>query len=162
MSHPASSPMATPPPTVLDRVLAIGQLLQLDMERSFAGTGLTTSRTHLLWVLHHAGPSTQRDLAAALEVSPRNVTGLVDALESTGYVSREPHPSDRRATLVTLTGIGRGAMERMADQHADLSRALVADLAPDHADALLRGLEHVEGVLARLIADASPEVTEAT
>jgi DNA-binding MarR family transcriptional regulator len=36
-------------------------------------------------------------------VTPRAVTGLVDALVADGLVTREPHPTDRRATLVTLT-----------------------------------------------------------
>ncbi|MFD5600031.1 MarR family winged helix-turn-helix transcriptional regulator [Leucobacter sp. NPDC058333] len=142
-------------PTVLDRVLAIGQMLQHDMDRSFSDTGLSTSRTHLLWVLHHAGPSTQRSLATALQVSARNITGLVDAVEHHGYAARTAHPTDRRATLVTLTDLGRRTMQRMASEHEQLSRELVAGLAPDEADVLMRGLTHVEGVLARLIAEAA-------
>src|SRR5918994_5550914 len=101
---------------VFDRLLEIALLIQDDLATSFAGTGLTTARTHLLWVLHHSGPSNQQSLAAALSVSPRNVTGLVDALEAGGYVARQPHPTDRRATLVTLTGRGRQTMAGMGDQ----------------------------------------------
>ncbi len=40
---------------------------------------------------------TQRALADALQVTPRNVTGLVDALADSGFVERAPHPTDRRA-----------------------------------------------------------------
>ena len=94
------------PTRIFDRLLEIALLFDADLARSFAGTALTTSRTHLLWVLHRVGPSTQRALAKALQVSPRNVTGLVDALEAAGYVERRPHPSDRRALLVTLTEQG--------------------------------------------------------
>src|SRR5918994_1184517 len=95
---------------VFDRLLEVALLIEQDLTDSFAGTGLTTARTHLLWVLHHAGPSNQQTLAAALSVSPRNVTGLVDALEAGGYVARQPHPTDRRGTLVTLTRRGRPTM----------------------------------------------------
>ncbi len=59
-----------------------------------------------VWLLHQNGPSTQRELAEALGVSARNVTGLVDALVETGFVRRGPHPTDRRATLVSLTDPG--------------------------------------------------------
>ena len=82
---------------IFDRLLQIALLIQEDMASSFAGTGLTTARTHLLWELHQLGPSTQQALAAALKVSPRNVTGLVDALEAGGFAERRPHPTDRRA-----------------------------------------------------------------
>src|SRR5918997_1227922 len=98
---------------VFDRLLEISVLLQADMARSFAGTGLTTSRTHLLWELRRLGPSTQQALASAMQVTPRNVTGLVDALESHGYVERRPHPTDRRALQVTLTDLGTRTMAAM-------------------------------------------------
>jgi DNA-binding MarR family transcriptional regulator len=44
------------------------------------------------------------------------VTGLVDALEAAGFVARKPHPTDRRATLVTLTDDGEALV---APWHAD-------------------------------------------
>ena len=75
-------------PTVLDRLLAIGSLFQRDMHRAFAGTGLTETRVHALWVLHHAGSLTQRALVEALGTTPRSVSSLVDGLERGGYVDR--------------------------------------------------------------------------
>ena len=114
----------TAPEQIFDRLLEIALLIQEDLAASFAGTGLTAARTHLLWVLHHSGPSNQQTLAAALSVSPRNVTGLVDALEAGGFVERRPHPSDRRATLVTLTEPGTEIMTQMAgDRQAIASSA---------------------------------------
>jgi hypothetical protein len=50
-------------------------------------------------------------------VSPRNVTGLVDGLAESGFVTREPHPTDRRATLVALTERARASKAQM-DQGA--------------------------------------------
>jgi len=38
-----------------------------------------------------------------LHVAPRTITALFDGLVATGFVTREPHPSDRHAALVTLT-----------------------------------------------------------
>jgi DNA-binding MarR family transcriptional regulator len=34
------------------------------------------------------------------------VTGLVDALQAAGFVARSAHPTDRRATVVSLTAQG--------------------------------------------------------
>ena len=113
------------PEQVFDRLLEIALLIQEDLAASFAGTGLTAARAHLLWVLHHSGPSNQQALAAALAVSPRNVTGLVDALEAGGYVVRQPHPSDRRATLVTLTERGAETVARMVRDRRDIATRLV-------------------------------------
>ena len=46
----------------------------------------------------------------------RNVTGLVDALEGAGFVTRSPHPTDRRATVVSLTPQGTNLV---TDWHHD-------------------------------------------
>ena len=121
---------------IFDRLLEIALLLQQDMATSFAGTGLTAARTHLLWVLHHRGPSTQQAIAGALEVSPRNVTGLVDALAASGFVERRPHPGDRRATLVTLTERGVATMSGMVQERAAAATALVEGFAPERLERL--------------------------
>ncbi|MFD0506250.1 MarR family winged helix-turn-helix transcriptional regulator [Streptomyces chiangmaiensis] len=91
----------------LDRLFELAEVLGVMMQRGVAERGLTTARAGLLWVLFHEGPMTQRDLARQLRVTPRNVTGLLDALEGDGLVERGPHPTDRRATLVSLTAQGR-------------------------------------------------------
>jgi DNA-binding MarR family transcriptional regulator len=129
--------------TLLDQLLEVALLINQDMNSSLGELGLTPARTHLLWELCHRGPSTQRVLADALGVTPRNVTGLVDGLEETGYVTRQPHPRDRRATLVTLTDRGTEVTTRMEQEHEQFARLLFAELPDQQFDALHRGLDHV-------------------
>lgn len=144
-------------PLLLDRLLQIGDLFQRDMSRAFVGTGLTTARVHLLWVLQHAGPSTQQALARLCEVTPRNITGLVDALEASGHVRRAPHPSDRRAVLVELTASAAATMARMQQEHAELNATLIEAVAPEDRDAVERGIAAIAGHLETLVARAAAE-----
>jgi len=75
------------------------------------------------------------------------VTGLVDALADTGFVARRPHPTDRRATLVTLTVRGTrlaqtwntGYEELAIDPSAGIAPTQLTDLAatPDQVVARL-------------------------
>src|SRR5690348_7077086 len=118
----------TTPTDALDRVLHLATLVQADLARFEREEGLSTSRVHLLWVLGASGPSTQQSLATALDVTPRNVTGLVDGLVGSGHVTREPHPGDRRATLVTLTDLGTRTVDGLATSHADLADRLFGDV----------------------------------
>jgi DNA-binding MarR family transcriptional regulator len=115
-------------PTAVDEVLELVSLLQRDMERWFERDGLTQSRAHLLWLLRD-GPTTQRALADLLSVTPRNVTGLVDGLVASGHVERHPHPGDRRATLVTLTGPGTKAVGAMVQGYDELASVLFGGLS---------------------------------
>lgn len=148
-------------PLLLDRLLQIGELFQRDMTRAFDGTGLTTARVHLLWVLQHAGPSTQRDLARLCEVTPRNITGLVDGLEESGHVRRAPHPTDRRAVLVELTASAAETMARMQQEHAELNDTLLAAVAPKDRAALERGIAAIASHLESLVAEAAEQQGEA-
>ena len=143
-------------PTLLDRLLLISELFQRDLERAFTGTSLSTARMHVLWVLQHEGPVTQQTLAERLEVTPRNISGLVDALEETGYVRRGPHPTDRRAHLVALTSEGVTLMERTSHEHAELSATLFEAVEPRDREALERGLDAVAARFAELLAAAMP------
>lgn len=127
----------------LDQVLEVAVLVNHDMNSSLGEYGLTPARTHLLWELFHRGPSSQRVLADALGVTARNVTGLVDGLEESGYVTRERHPSDRRTTLVTLTDRGTEVMTQMKKGQEEFARLLFEDLTDREIASLTRGLSHV-------------------
>lgn len=139
---------------VFDRLLEIALLIQDDLSHTFADTGLTPARTHLLWVLHHAGPSNQQTLAAALSVSPRNVTGLVDALEAGGFVERRPHPSDRRATLVTLTDRGTQTMAEMVRDRQAAAAQLVEGFGDGRLARLADDLDAIAARLQQMVATA--------
>ena len=112
----------------LDRVYELVVLLSEDMRGDLERLGLTPARAHAMSVLQERGPSTQRVLAEALGVTARNVTGLVDALVATGFVTREAHPSDRRAVLVSFTPLGARTMARMTEQKDELAGQLFADM----------------------------------
>jgi len=71
---------------------------------SLSNAGEGVSRLRLLNELHCNGPRKMTDLAESLGVTPRNVTALVDALEAEDLVRRTPHPTDRRITMVEITG----------------------------------------------------------
>ena len=128
---------------MLDRVLELALLLGRDATEGLARIGLTESRAHLLWELRRRGPCTQRVLADALNVAPRTITTLIDALVETGFVTREPHPSDRRATLVTFTPHGQETARALVEGHRQLACTLFEDLPVEVLDGFDTGLVHV-------------------
>lgn len=78
-----------------------------DWRRKVAeAAGIPFSRVRALRRLD-AGPLTLRELAEALTTDAPAATVMVNDLEARGLVERRPHPSDRRAKLVSLTGAGR-------------------------------------------------------
>lgn len=127
----------------LDRILELTVVLDRDMTAHLEEIGLTEARVHLVWELGRRGPCKQQVLAEALGVTPRTITALVDGLAATGFVTREAHPTDRRATQVTLTAHGAATAQALADDHRELARRLFADVPADRFecfDAVLGGL----------------------
>jgi DNA-binding MarR family transcriptional regulator len=127
----------------LDRLFELAEVLGAMMERGISEHGLTRARAGLLWALFHDGQMTQRALAARLRVTPRNVTGLLDALEADGLVARAAHPSDRRATLVSLTEPGRTLAAGLRGGRDAMALELFGDMPADQLAAIQDGLETV-------------------
>jgi DNA-binding MarR family transcriptional regulator len=66
----------------------------------------------MLLFLSRRGSLPLGKVGGRLQVHPTSVTNLIDGLESSGYVTREPHEHDRRTTLATITPLGRTIAER--------------------------------------------------
>ena len=105
-------------------------------------TGLPFSRTRVLRRLFDA-PMTLTQLAEATGSDAPATTVAVNDLEARGLVERYPHPENKRAKLVSLTGAGR--------QMIDLVRRTVRDDAPASVHDLSKtDLAHLRRILERI------------
>lgn len=72
--------------------------------------GLGTTDVTALYLLS-AGPMGVAELSERLGIRTASTTVLVDRLAAAGHLRREPHPTDRRRTLVVLEESARLANE---------------------------------------------------
>ncbi len=100
---------------------------------SVASAGESVARLRLLYELHCNGPRKMADLAEGLGVTPRNVTALVDALEAEHLVQRRAHPTDRRVTMIEITGGAETVGRRMDALQAAIARLFAGVDAADRA-----------------------------
>ena len=107
--------------------------------RAKAGADLTVRQALVLWQLHE--PLTMSDLAIRLGCDQSNATGLVDRLESHGYLQRVADPQDRRVRRVELTQTG-------THFRTQLGEALEAASPLESLD--IRDLETLQRLLERL------------
>jgi DNA-binding MarR family transcriptional regulator len=145
----------------LMRLFQLTVVLGEEMEKGLVERGLTRARAAVIWQLHERGPVTQRTLSQALRVSPRNVTGLLDALEAGGYVTRGRHPTDRRATLVSLTDQGAAAAARLHADYQMGARVLLGGVSAADLATFIGVLDHVLDRLrgASAASPATPDVS---
>jgi DNA-binding MarR family transcriptional regulator len=62
--------------------------------------------------LDNTGPMTTAELARAEAVRPQSMGSFLAELEQQGLVQREPHPTDGRQILFSLTAAGLDARRR--------------------------------------------------
>ena len=123
-------PESVSPQEALDKVFELAGRLADAMRETLTERGLTPGRAEAVLVLHRLGPAVQRALSEALACTPRHVTALVDVLEEQGWAARGPHPTDRRATVVTLTEQGTAVAVQLATERDAAARALLGDVPP--------------------------------
>lgn len=93
------------------------------VDRRMAAEGASLARTKLLLYLQKNGPCRAADIAELLGATPRTITEAIDGLEREGLAVRTPHPTDRRAKLVSITANGERiikATDPLREQLADM------------------------------------------
>jgi len=84
-----------------------------------------TDLTALGW-LDNSGDLRPSELARYLGVGLPAMTAVLGSLERKGFVRRQPHPTDRRSTIVSLTPAGRHALGWVYDQLGTQVKAALA------------------------------------
>ncbi|MGI0150647.1 MAG: MarR family winged helix-turn-helix transcriptional regulator [Thermoplasmata archaeon] len=123
--------------------LASGRALHARARAGVSTGGLTFPRVTLLRLIVHRGKSSSKDLADAMRVSTADLPGLLDKLESAGFVTRRRDASDRRVVYVEATAKGRRKL-------ASLWRAAMREIAIGFADWGERDLRAFRSSLTRI------------
>ena len=103
---------------------ALGTLLRRVRGES-GNVGLSWSQAAAMGRLERHGAMTTAELARAETVKPQSMGALLAELEQDGLVRREPHPTDGRQILFSLTDAGIATRrQRHAAKLAWLSAAI--------------------------------------
>ncbi|URN02567.1 MarR family transcriptional regulator [Actinomadura madurae] len=114
-----------------------------------APLGLHPGQEALLLELARTGPMIQAKLSEALGIEPPSVTLMTRKLEASGHIRRTPAPSDRRASVVELTGSGTALAGRVKELWCALAEETVAGLPAET-------VAELPGLLGTLTANVDP------
>jgi DNA-binding MarR family transcriptional regulator len=98
----------------------LARISRAHTEASLAQVGLRPRQLVALTLLRETGPATQQSLASAISIDRTNLVGLLNELESEGFVARRRSEEDRRRHIVELTESGAS---KLAAAEAALARA---------------------------------------
>ena len=74
-----------------------------------AAADVSPPQVKVLLSLEPGDAKPMRTFAEMLRCDASWITGIVDGLEERGYVERQPHSTDRRVKVVTITPLGEKA-----------------------------------------------------
>ncbi len=141
-SHWGEEP--APSMAAITTLMRAQQILMAHLNDLLLPFDLTFPRYEALMLLYFSsdGSMPLGKVGERLQVHPTSVTSLTDRLERSGYVAREPHPSDRRTTLAELTPSGREVAE-LATEVLNEDRFGMGALDTDSHEALIVLLDRI-------------------
>ncbi len=120
---------------------------------SWCKLDMTLAQLKILFIIISKEATNFRSLARMLEVTPGNVTGIIDRLTEQGLVVRKQDPVDRRVIQIEATEKARDILASLMDFHIKEMVNLLRYMDQDDLDSLCRGLQGLFGVLKQLQAE---------
>jgi DNA-binding MarR family transcriptional regulator len=117
-------------------------IIEVFLER-MAVYGLRPVDFSVLSVIAHNPGITSRQLCATLGILPPNFVAMLVSLEKRELVQRQPHPSDKRAIALTLTGAGKKLMLNAERSAQALELDASAKLSATERKTLMRLLQKI-------------------
>ena len=108
-----------------------------------AGLGLSAVHFGALSAIEAAGPISQQLLSEYVRKDRTTIVGIVDELESEGFVERRRNPDDRRAYALQITERGHDWLGRAKPVLHSAEDRLLRELDPAERTMLLELLQRV-------------------
>jgi MarR family 2-MHQ and catechol resistance regulon transcriptional repressor len=99
-----------------------------NVRKDIENHGIIKPQFMILDLLYSKGPHPIQKISEIFSIPSGSITYVVDKLELKDYVKRQPSPTDRRGSNVTLTEKGQ---------------ALLSDIFPKHAEVISNNLSFV-------------------
>jgi len=129
---------------LIQEIIGLQRRINRDMRQhtldAWMELDVTVPQIKSLFFIANQGTTNFTRLAAALGVTPANVTGIVERLMEHGLVSRQENPEDRRMLLLRVTDLGETTIANLRERRASHISRILADLHPEELETVFRGL----------------------
>ncbi len=143
--------------TLLDALRAVGRELRVAEREAEQQVGLPPAQVHTLRQLGDRPAASLAELAERTHTDPSSASIVVQRLVERGLVARTAASDDRRRTELSVTTAGRAVLRRAPFSAADRVAEALAEIGPQRAATLTRGLEALARALRTAAADESED-----
>jgi MarR family transcriptional regulator for hemolysin len=114
----------------------IARQLRMSFDETVERNGVTRAKWTLIAAVAHSPGSTQRMIAAALEVREITAGRLIDRLCEEGYLKRRENPNDRRAYCVYLTPAAQPVLDKLGELAKSHEKEIFAGMDDEDVERL--------------------------
>jgi DNA-binding MarR family transcriptional regulator len=127
----------------------VAQLVRRQADKRAREFGMTRAQWAVMARLQREPGITQSRLAALTDVEPITIGRLVDRLEASGLIERQPDPDDRRIWRLRLTPKAAPILKHVTAFRRELHDEMAQGLDARELDALVASLQRVRGNLTK-------------
>jgi MarR family transcriptional regulator, organic hydroperoxide resistance regulator len=127
--------------------LLVNRYIQRYNPDVWMGLCLTIAQVKSLFYIYNEGTINFRQLAAAMKVTPSNVTGIIDRLVDQGLVSRTENPEDRRMLMLRLTEKGESLINNLRERRVSQVSAVLSKMTAEDLEAVQKGFAIMAGAI---------------
>lgn len=132
---------------ITDNLRRVFQVVNERSKRAERETGLTGPQLWAIKVISEAAPIKVSELARRMYLHPATVGGILDRLETKGFVSRTRSRSDRRVVKVGLTDDGKQLVNDAPEVAQGLLVAGLQQLSGEKLLTIMAGLADMVQIL---------------
>ncbi|MEW4282975.1 MarR family winged helix-turn-helix transcriptional regulator [Priestia koreensis] len=90
-----------------------------NIQKDIQDRGIRFEQFMILELLYNKGSHPIQKISDVFSIPSGSITYVVDKLEKTGYVERQPSPDDRRSSIVVLTEKGKELFDDLFPKHVE-------------------------------------------
>jgi DNA-binding MarR family transcriptional regulator len=116
------------------------------MQTIVEGHAISRTQLELLFTIYHEQPTTAKQLAAKLHLTPGAISQLVDELMEQSLIQRETDPSDRRRQVISLSTEGTAVVKTFEKRRHAVMNKVIENLSDDELVTWLKIQKHIIGI----------------
>jgi DNA-binding MarR family transcriptional regulator len=113
------------------------------MQTVVEGHAISRTQLELLFTIYHLQPTTAKNLAAKLHLTPGAISQLVEELMEQSLIQRETDPSDRRKQVISLTAEGSAVIKTFEKRRHGVMNKVIENLSDEELVTWLKIQKHI-------------------
>jgi len=132
---------------IIKTLKIIKEIIKINFEKPFKELNLTAPQSMLVGILGHKGAMKISQLSEKMGLSNSTVSGIVDRLETQGFLTRTRDISDRRVVMVDLTKKFREEAKTKYCSFDSRLNQMIKDASEEDLEEILKGLKTLNKTL---------------